>query len=83
LELRAKRDQAFHKAWTEFKAATKSNDRDQFLQSPYFTKMKQEYDTKFENTRQQITRLYGENPTPAAAPSGSLVDQLNSALGRQ
>ena len=83
LELRAKRDQAFHKAWTEFKSATKSNDRDQFLQSSYFTKMKQEYDTKFENTRQQISNLYGENPTPAAAPTGSLLDQLNSALGRQ
>lgn len=83
LQLRAQRDQAFHKAWTEFKSATKSNDRDQFLQSPYFTKMKQEYDTKFENARQQISNLYGENPTPAAAPTGSLVDQLNSALGRQ
>ena len=83
LQLRAQRDQAFHKAWTEFKTATKSNDRDQFLQSPYFTRMKQEYDTKFENTRQQISNLYGENPTPAAAPTGSLVDQLNSVLGRQ
>ena len=83
LQLRAQRDMAFHKAWTEFKSATKSNDRDQFLQSPYFTKMKQEFDTKFENTRQQISNLYGENPQPAAAPTGSLVDQLNSALGRQ
>ncbi len=83
LMLRAQREQATHKAWTEFKSATKSNDRDQFLQSPYFTKVKQEFDTKFENTRQQIANLYGENPTPAAAPTGSLVDQLNSALGRQ
>jgi uncharacterized protein YigA (DUF484 family) len=83
LQLRAQRDQAFHKAWTEFKSATKSNDRDQFLQSPYFTRMKQEYDTKFENTRQQIANLYGEAPANTAAPSGSLVDQLNSALGRQ
>lgn len=83
LQLRAQRDQAFHKAWTEFKSATKSNDRDQFLQSPYFTRMKQEYDTKFENTRQQIANLYGEAPANTAAPTGSLVDQLNSALGRQ
>lgn len=83
LQLRAKRDQAFHKAWTEFKGATKSNDRDQFLQSPYFTKMKQEYDTKFENTRQQISNLYGEAPANTAAPTGSLVDQLNRVLRGQ
>ena len=83
LQLRAQRDMAFHKAWTEFKSATKSNDRDQFLQSPYFTKMKQEYDTKFENTRQQIANLYGEAPTAAAAPTGSLVDQLNRVLRGQ
>lgn len=83
LQLRAQRDQAFHKAWTEFKSATKSNDRDQFLQSPYFTKMKQEYDTKFENTRQQIANLYGEAPANTAAPTGSLVDQLNRVLRGQ
>jgi len=83
LQLRAQRDMAFHKAWTEFKSATKSNDRDQFLQSPYFTKMKQEFDTKFENTRQQIANQYGEAPATTAAPTGSLLDQLNSALGRQ
>ena len=83
LQLRAQRDQAFHKAWTEFKSATKSNDRDQFLQSPYFTRMKQEYDTKFENTRQQIANLYGEAPANTAAPTGSLVDQLNRVLRGQ
>jgi hypothetical protein len=83
LQLRAQRDQAFHKAWTEFKSATKSNDRDQFLQSPYFTRMKQEYDTKFENTRQQIANLYGEAPANTTAPTGSLVDQLNRVLRGQ
>jgi len=83
LQLRAERDQAFHKAWTEFKGATKSNDRDKFLQSPYFTRMKQEYDTRFENTRQQIANIYGEAPATTAAPTGTLLDQLNSVLGRQ
>jgi hypothetical protein len=53
------------------------------LQSPYFTRMKQEYDTRFENTRQQIANIYGEAPATTAAPTGTLLDQLNSVLGRQ
>lgn len=83
LMLSAQYDRAKHKAWTEYTTATKSMNVNGFKQSPYFTKVEQEFNTKFEKARQQISNLYGENPTPAAAPTGSLVDQLNSVLGRQ
>ena len=83
LMLSAQYDKAKHKAWTEYTTATKSMSQNGFKLSKYFTKFEQEYEQKFEKTRQEIAKLYGENTTPATAPTGTLLDQLNSTLGRQ